>query len=121
MGWDAYSSAEYNWEKNQFKDKAIGKLFNQADKEIREKTGNVDWGFDKGLLDTSDCANMLEKATGKSCYDKPYRWSAKQVKQYNQSANWDFEFELGDAWAYWSAKKFLEICAGNNLSIRFSY
>jgi len=43
------------------------------------------------------------------------------LKKLNQKANWDFKYKKEDAWAYLSARKFLELCAKHNLSIRFSW
>ena len=111
MGWDAYSEG-----KNK---KLALNSFRKLSDEIIKKTGGVDAYFFEGELDVSTSARMLEKGTGQNVYGDC--WTAEQVKDYNENANWDFEYEEDDAWAYWSAREFLKICAQYNLSIKFSY
>jgi len=73
-----------------------------------------------GGLDCSECARMLEKATKMNAWDEN-GWDVEKVKTLHSSADWKFNYHKDKAWAYWSAKKFLEICAENNLSIEFSF
>lgn len=120
MGWDAHSSAKVNWKENRLRNANLNRLFINAHGYVKRKTGGVDGFLSIGSLDVDDCALMLEKATGKSCWDEK-GWSKKEVKEIYKKADWDFEYKINEAWAYWSAKKFLEVCAKSNLSIRFSY
>lgn len=60
---------------------------------------------------------MLQLATKRDCWTY-MEWDAEQVLK---KANWDFGYEEKDAWAYWSARKFLETCARLKLTIRFSW
>jgi len=120
MGWDAFSSAKCDYKSKIFENPEIGKLFKEAAKFVAQKTGSVDGGLACGVLNVSACAYMLEQATDKSCWNEK-GWSVKEVKQMQQFANWDFEYDKNEGWAYWSAKKFLEVCAAAKLSIRFSW
>ena len=120
MGWDAHSSAKVNWDKRKLEDKNIDRLFEGAENYVKEKTGTVDGFLRLGSLDVSRCAYMLEQATGKNCWDEK-GWTEEEVKRFNETANWDFEYNDEDAWAYWSAKKFLEVCAEANLSVSFTW
>lgn len=120
MGWDAFSSAKYNYETGIFEDPSIGKLFKEASDFVKSLTGSVDGSLDHGVLDVSTCGEMLERGTGENCWTED-PWDKETVKRLAMTANWNFEYDIADAWAYWSAKKFLEICAEAGLSIRFSF
>ena len=120
MGGDARSTTKKDWEKNKLKDPTIDKLFKNAELYVKRKAGSVDGCLRMAGLDCSACAKMLEKATNRSAWDES-EWSNDFVKKINLDANWDFEYENEQAWAYWSAKKFLETCAKANLSISFSW
>jgi hypothetical protein len=119
MGWDAHSSAEKDWKKKRLVDKGMRKAFNNADKFVKSKTGTVDWYLHMAGLDCSSCAEMLQKATGRDCWGED--WKSEKIEKINESANWDFEYSTDEAWAYWSAKKFLELCAKFKLSVEFSW
>lgn len=119
MGWDAFSSAKYDFSKERFDKKGHQKAFKDAMKFIQKKSGTADGGVQHGWLDCRICGEMLEKATGKSVWDDP--WSIDEVIETNKCAQWDFKYNEGDSWAYWSARKFLETCAQLKLSIRFSW
>ena len=118
MGWDAFANIERDWDKKIVKVSAINKEFKKASKYVQKKTGAVDWLLTMGGLDVSTCGNMLERATNESVYKD---WDAELVQKLNKSAYWGFEYDKAESWAYYSAKKFLEICAKFDLSIRFSY
>ena len=123
MGWDAHSSADMKStiRKLYIRDPKIRKLFKEAETFVREKSnGHVDIYLHIGSLDTSTCGKMLERAVGWPVYDED-GWNVDKVKKLNAEANWDFKFKKEDAWAYWSARKFLEVCAQANLSISFSW
>ena len=108
MGWDA-SCLDLKVDKKPFK---------QASKEVKQKAGLVDGRLMFGGLDCSTCRRMLQQATDQNCTEG-VEWSAKQVKQISAAAKWDFTFNAEDAWAYWSARKFLEVCAELGTGIYF--
>jgi hypothetical protein len=112
MGWDAHSSVK--------KKKEALKDFKEAAEWVKAKCGSVDGFLSGGSLDISNSGNMLAEATRESVYDK-YGWEEKKVKGLYESAYWDFHYEEEDATYYWSARKFLEVCAKHNLRIDFSW
>lgn len=117
MGWDAFALVEYD---EHFKITGrLADVFQKVSDEVKEKTGTVDGLLAKGGLDVDDCAYMLEHATGLSAWS--VEWTADYVKELNDRANWNFEYPIEDAWAYWSARRFLETCASEGLPIRFSW
>lgn len=120
MGWDAQSAAKVDWGAKKLQDPTLAKMFIEAHKYVRRKTGSVDGDLMLGGLDCSACADMLVEATGVDVYSEN-PWSRAFVKTTNEKADWDFEYDKSSAWAYWSARKFLETCAKANLSIRFTY
>lgn len=120
MGWDAYSSVGFDWSKGEFTNKEHEAAFKNASDHVIKHAGTVDALLDCGSLDCSNCARMLQEATGKSCWDEK-GWDETKVKILNKTAQWNFKIYPEDAWAYWSARKFLEVCSELNLSIRFSW
>jgi len=129
MGWDAFSSIEktfgYPQRGNQFipvfEYKEQRDAFVKASRRVRKLTGTVDNYLEQGALDCGACAEMLGMATGEECRNAvDVDWSKKKVQSLAKKANWDFKFKKEDAWAYWSAKLFLETCAELRLSISMS-
>jgi hypothetical protein len=120
MGWDAYSSAEYLHEVGRFKNPLHTEAFEKACAQVKELGGTVDAFLEMGSLDCSACCRMLEEATGESCYNEE-GWNADKVQELSEKADWRILYDNDDAWAYWSARKFLETCAELNLSIEFSW
>jgi hypothetical protein len=111
MGWDAISSVGKN--------KAIIAKFKEAEKLTISMAGFSDASLCLGRLGCKISGEMLEIATGENVYNNS--WSAEKVKQLYQTANWDFQYNEEDDWAYWSAWYFLAVCAKNELSISFSW
>jgi hypothetical protein len=129
MGWDAFSSIKktfgYPQKGNKFifvfEDKEQRDAFVKASRRVRKLTGTVDNYLEQGALDCRACAEMLERATGEKCSSVvDVNWSKKKVQSLAKNANWDFKYGKSDAWAYWSAKVFLETCAELRLSISMS-
>lgn len=127
MGWDAYAtypSGRYllkNWRTDhRLTSNRLRTAFEQASAEVEVLTGDVDWMLATGGLDVSTCGELLYKATGFSAWDEK-GWSPRKVKRANHAAIWDFEVPKDDLVPYWSARKFLEVCAELGLGIRFSY
>lgn len=114
MGWDAYSSAFYAIACNSYPS-FIQEEFIKASKEVVAKAGFVDGGLKNGMLDCSECAYMIEVATGLSCWDENV-WVPSEIK-----FNWDFKFDKEQEWAYYSAKAFIDTCILLSLTIKFSW
>jgi len=111
MGWDAISSVGKN--------KAIIAKFKEAEKLTIAMAGCADANLWFGGLDCQECGEMLTIATGESVYVES--WSVEKVKQLYKKANWDFQYNKEAAWAYWSARYLLAVCARHELSILFSW
>lgn len=128
MGWDCWVTKDgkridIEWgdfTSPHIKDKYIDKVFLSQAQEVQKMCGDVDGWFRLGGLDCSDCARMLEKATGKGCWSEE-GWSAEQVKDLQREADWSFEFDERDRWAYLSAKHFLDTCAELGLGVMFTW
>jgi hypothetical protein len=122
MGWDAESSliVVYGVRSRHIKNRRINKLFKGAFKNIQQIAGTADGSLDIGSLDCSTTRKMLEQATDQSAYTYE-GWNVEFVKELNAKANWNFKYPKKDLWAYLSAKAFLEICAQENLSIKFTW
>ncbi len=127
MGWDAYATYANGrplirkWRTDKrIKSARLRAAFEQASAEFEALAGEVDWMLAVGGLDVSTCGEMVERATGMSAWDEK-GWSSRKVRKANEYANWDFEFPKDDLISYWSARKFLEVCAELGLGIQFSY
>lgn len=128
MGWDALSTAPIAKSKKlQLKYKKHREAFAEAVKTVKENADMVDGGLFYGTLDCSDCKYMLRKAAEFSKEDLNWglAWeegmTPEVVKVMHMFLNWDFKYKKEDAWAYWSAKEFVRVCAEQGLGIRFSY
>lgn len=152
MGWDAWATKDgkqlkINWDfqgfkSNHLKDFSLNQKFKKAAKTVKEKTGGFDGCLDVGGLDCSDCAKVLEKATGMDCWFED-DLTPKQVKKYYKNADWGkaithrefleyasteiYNAVLGEniksdsVIFFESAKEFLRVCAENNLGIHFDW
>lgn len=124
MGWDAFSSATNYWIKNSttISKKNMRKDFKEASDYVGEICEWVDGGLENGLLDLSRCAYMIEELTGRSAWDEN-PWGPEFVKKmYNKITQHEVIDDTTDRKsAYWSVRKFFEVCAKYNLSIRFSW
>lgn len=127
MGWDAYATypsgqtLRQNWKTDhRLTSRRLREAFERSSAEVEALTGSADCLLATGALDVSTCADLLKRATGDNPWDEK-GWKPRKVKQANEYANWEFEVHEDDIVAYWSARKFLEICAELGLGVRFSY
>lgn len=123
MGWDAFADTKVVWPQRgePYLENADHRAaYQMARDEVRKHTPTVDWRLPLGGLDTSDAARMLERATGASAWDEN-GWTAERVKELAAKANWNFEYHVDLAYAYWSAKLWLETTARLGLKVRFSW
>jgi len=85
MGWDAFASVERDWENHTLIDPKLDADFKEASEEVKSLTGTVDGLLRMGGLDVSDCALMLEKATGLSAWSVDWDdWYVKETKSKSQ-------------------------------------
>lgn len=121
MGWDAYSSAKWIEGTTTIKNKKIRKDFEEASRYVNDVAGCVDGGLSHGLLDLSGCGHMIETLTGRSAWDEN-PWSSEFVKKmYDTITQHEVIDDDERKDYYWSVRKFFEVCAKHNLSIRFSW
>ncbi|SRR5260370_20370807 len=126
MGWDAYAFSterpdalfEYDYERHRLyiPDQVYARAFRNAEIEVLMAAPSVDGLLVKGGLDCSDCAEVLEQLTGLDAWGDPLSIEAVQsltIKEY--------EPEIKDAWAYYSALWFLKTCQDQKLGIKFSW
>jgi hypothetical protein len=81
MGWDANSSVVYNKKPFNIKNKKQREWFKEKSDECILKYGSVDCGLERAWLDCSSCRDMLQRATGESCYTDWSRHGYKLVFQ----------------------------------------
>jgi len=112
MGWDAFTLKEE-------KSKEADIEFKETASTVSALYGTVDGFFPIGGLDVSICAEMLQKATGRSVYVP--MWTKEEIQEYAAKANWNFSVKEENLWAYYNARYFLDICVKYKLSIHFSY
>lgn len=110
MGWNAGAQC---WIPHRHRFAAVAK----GVEELAGK-GSYDGYLGQGGLGCPTCKRMMEVATAQSC-TAGIKWSGQEVQQYAREAVWSFIFDASDAWAYWSARKFLELCAELGLAIYF--
>lgn len=124
MGWDAISSASDYWIKSStvISKKKMRKDFKDASQYVSDIAGWVDGGLECGVLGLSGSAYMLERLTGRTAWD-PNPWSPDFVKEmYDKITQHEvLDGDEDEKAAYWSVRKFMEICAKYNLSVRFSW
>ncbi len=121
MGWDCHPTRQgklliYDDNPHRIHDPILHAAFRQAAQEARRLGGGMDVLLEVGALHLRECAELLGQATGLDPYDLQ-GWSPDQV----QRVNWNFHFRNSRRVAYWSARKFLEICAEHHLGVKVSY
>lgn len=112
MGWDAFA---YGPKGGRIRNREIKNDFKKASKWVKRKCSEVDGCLSRGILDVSTCGEMLQAACGKHHYSET-PWHPKTM-----TFNWEFLHRKGEAWAYWSARKFIEVCQKHNLIVKFSW
>jgi hypothetical protein len=118
MGWDADAMI---WEEKRHEsvrnDPNLASIFAAAAEEVRTLAGGVDGFLHFGSLDCSDCEWFLEQATGRDAWSGI--WLPEEVRNIAASAEWPdpVTIEPGSLWAYWSARRFLDLCAEYGLAI----
>ncbi len=126
MGWDAHAVKrldevdllEINIKTGHFwiPERKLRKAFKKAANKVERLTGAVDCLLEKGGLDTSDAADMLELITGINAWGEDL-----SPEEVGRLAIMVFVPEPGYETAYHSALKFLEVCKDHHLGMRFSW
>ncbi len=101
-------------------DPAVLNAFAEADRQARTIAGGVDGFLHMGCLDCGDCQRYLFDALGRD--GRPGEiWPPEELLALSQTARWSDPESVPDdlRWAYWSARKFLDVCIGHDLGVWF--
>jgi len=129
MGWDAFAmkngkdlkhTSPLSEDGYQLKDSDLRKAFNDAAERVYKKAGSVDWLLERGALDCSDCANVLEDILGIDTYDENLLTN-RQLVAASEGKIWCNDKKKHSDWAYYSAKEFVRVCIEKGLGIEFSF
>ena len=115
MGWDAFSDPF----SSRFEEDKPDPAYDDVAKRVCADTGSVDGFLRYGALDCSQCADMLERATGASCWSD--KWSKDRVTELAAKADWSFEVGVDMLWAKLSARAFLDQTAALGRGVKFSW
>ncbi len=124
MKWSANASVQIvvvGKDRCMIDDPWLRRCFSKASRYVENIANGVDPGIIRAELTDIRCANMLETATGKSCFPPKKYWSVSEVQGLFDNQCWDFPVEKEQLPYYWSALKFLEVCIKEKLSIRFTW
>lgn len=112
MGWDMFSEGPRGGKK------PARVAFRAASKNVIAEAGSVDCLLSHGALDCSACARWMETfSETKSAWAD---WSPEDFAAANENAQ-KTEPPDSEAWAYWSAREFIRVCAENGLRGWASY
>ena len=98
----------------------IEAAFAEAKEWRQKKGGGYDGFIGLGSLDCGQSIMFLERAIGRTFEPtKAEIWLAEEVRQLFEAAVWPDPASVGEEerWAYWSARKFLEVCVKHGLGI----
>jgi len=128
MGWDAFATKDGegiewgdSWKKEYPyltpADPVLRDAFAAANARAVGLAGEeVDWLLKSGALDVSTCGEMMARVGIAAWSDD---LAPSDVRRYAK-ADWGEPPEK-NAWAYWSARIFIETCAELGLGVRFSW
>lgn len=120
MGWHIQVPVEVDWKKRRLKNMRLRKIFEYADRVIRcNKKFDVDNYLRVGGLNSPECKEMLEKATGYNFDIESL--DAKAIRQLDSISDWEFEPGYDKEWAYWSAYYFLKSAAKAEMPVVVSW
>ena len=98
----------------------IEAAFAKAETWLLENVGGCDGFISLGSLDSGPSIAFLERAIGRKFKPSdPEIWPADEVRQLAKNAHWPGPESVptDERWAYWSARKFLEVCVQHGLGI----
>lgn len=116
MGWDGYACrVQFD---DYYKENLLESLTRDEAAPLLAKTeGAAALLGDSLHVGAREIARALAKATGEEPYNR--EWWPEQVRDLARRANWDFEGEGGDNDCRDTARVLLQICAENDLGLRF--
>ena len=99
---------------------AVRAAFAETEQWLTENAGGCDGFISLGSLDCGQSIRYLERAIGRTFEPSAGEiWPAEEVRQLSESASWPDPATVpeDERWAYWSARKFLEVCVQHGLGI----
>ena len=102
------------------KDATLKAAFADAEDWLLRNAGGCDGFISLGSLDCSLSITYLEQAIGRKFEpSKGDIWPPEEVRALSNAAVWPDPATVRDdqRWAYWSARKFLEICVEHGLGL----
>jgi len=96
--------------------------FVAASEDVKRLAGAVDPELEKCGLDISNSEGYLARAVGFAKIPRGQSWFPEDVQRMAQTARWPDPAAIPPdlLWAYWSARRFFELCAANDLGIQLS-
>jgi hypothetical protein len=96
--------------------------FAAASEWVSQVTGSVDGYLTLGSLDCPQAISYLSRGLGRACGPEAGIWLPEAVQTMAANAQWPAHDSVppDERWAYWSARKFVEVCVEQGLGIWFS-
>jgi hypothetical protein len=103
-------------------DPVLSAAFTVAANKAVELAGGRDGFLHMGSLDCGDAIGFMEQALGRQGGPDAGIWSPEEVRQMWDAAQWPDPASLSrePLRAYWSARKFVEVCVQQGLGIYFT-
>src|SRR4051812_45045333 len=117
MGYDVDAFAFDGRDK--LSDPTLSAAFAEAAEAARRLGHGVDGFLDIGSLDCGDSIHFLEEALGRRCGTGTEPVPAEELRAVSETTRWPDPATVPPdrLWAYWSARKFLEVCVEHGLGI----
>ena len=103
-------------------DPVLSVAFAEAADKVGQLTGGRDGFLHMGSLDCGHAIGFMEQALGYRCGPDAGIWSPEDVRRMWDAAQWPDPASVPAdlLWAYWSARKFVEVCVDQSLGIWFN-
>jgi hypothetical protein len=103
-------------------DSPLGRAFKTASDYVRETAGRVDGFLAIGSLDCGSSIQFVEDGLGRRCHPSEGIWTPEEVAHLANHAKWPDPDTVPEdlRWAYWSARKFVDVCVEQRHGIWFS-
>lgn len=104
------------------RDPDLSAAFAEAAEYVRRVAGGRDGFLHLGSLDCPDAIGYLVQALGRQGGSEAGIWLPEEVQAMWDAAQWPDPASVPPEllWAYWSARKFMEVCVEQGLGIGFS-
>jgi hypothetical protein len=104
------------------RDPTLSAAFAAASEWVSGATGGVDGFLSLGSLDCGQAIDYLSRGLGRVCDPAAGIWPPDDVQAMAAAAQWPAPESVppDEMWAYWSARRFLDVCVEQGLGIWFS-